>query len=591
MGSGGLIAMDEDNCMVSLAQFLLQFTKDESCGKCTPCRAGIPQMLEIITRITEGKGKLEDLQILEELARTTKSSSLCGLGQTAANPVLTTLRYFRNEYEAHIIDKKCSAAICQALFRAPCQHTCPLEIDIPGYVALIKNGDFEKAYKLIAQRAPLPYVCGSVCHAPCESKCRRGQIDDPIAIRELKRFAVDWAHKNNVVYAPPVKNKNGVKVAIVGSGPAGLTAAHDLAREGYEVTIFEALPVAGGMLAVGIPNYRLPKDILEKEIEMIKRLGVKIILNKPVNDIDSLLKEGYKAVFIAVGCMKGIKMGIPGEDLDGVLDAIEFLKEVNLGKRTKVGKRVAVIGGGNSAIDAARVALRCGAESVEIFYRRDKSDMTAIPEEVEAAEEEGIKIHCLTVPTKILGRDGKVVGIECVKMELREFDKSGRRTPYQIPGSEYRVEVDMVIEAIGQRPDSSFLENKIKLGKGGTILVDPRTLATNVKGIFAGGDVVTGPATVTEAMAAGRRAASSIRRYCQGEELLPRPVYPAEETFVLPQIPPTDEETKEKSRVTVSKLSINERLGGFREIVKPYNLGEAVEESKRCLRCDLEVLG
>jgi len=591
MGSGGLIAMDEDNCMVNLAQFMLQFTKDESCGKCTPCRAGIPQMLEIITRIIEGNGKMEDLDTLEELAKMTKSASLCGLGQTAANPVLTTLQYFREEYEAHIIDKKCPAGVCQALFKAPCQHACPLEIDVPGYVALIKNNEFEKAYKLISQRTPLPSVCGMVCHAPCESKCRRGQLDEPTAIRDLKKFAVNWAHENGIEYNYPSKKANGIKVAIVGSGPAGLTAAHDLAREGYEVTIFEALPVAGGMLATCIPDYRLPKKTLEKEIEAIKKLGVKIILKTPVKDIESLLKEGYKAVFLAIGSSKGMTMGIPGEDLEGVFDAIDFLQEIHLGKRKTVGKRVAIIGGGNSAIDAARVAQRIGAERVDLFYRRDKADMTAIPEELEAAEEECIHFHCLTAPIKILGRDGKAVGLECIRMELREFDRSGRRKPYPIAGSEYVVKADMIIEAIGQRPDSKFLENKIDFGKGGTISVNNRTLETSMKGVFAGGDVATGPATVTEAMAAGRRAASSIRRYCKDEELLPRPERPAEETFTVPPNPPTEEELKEKPRVLPARIPTKRRITSFKEVIKPYTTKEATEEAKRCLRCDLEVSG
>jgi len=293
MGSGGLVVMDEDSCMVDVAKFFLQFTKDESCGKCIPCRAGIPKMLEILNRISQGEATMEDLDILEELAEMVASASLCGLGQTSPNPVLTTLRHFREEYEAHIIDKKCPAAVCQALFKTPCQHTCPVELDIPGYISLIKEGKFVEAYCLIKQRNPFPSICGRVCHHPCEFKCRRAQIDEPIAIKELRRFVADYATELGIEYIPQIKERKEERVAIIGAGPAGLSAAWDLGLEGYQVTVFEALPVAGGMLAVGIPEYRLPRDILKREIEAIQKLGVDIKLNTPINDVESLLEDGY----------------------------------------------------------------------------------------------------------------------------------------------------------------------------------------------------------------------------------------------------------------------------------------------------------
>ncbi|MBM4445943.1 MAG: FAD-dependent oxidoreductase [Chloroflexi bacterium] len=590
MGSGGLVVMDEDSCMVDVAKFFLQFTRDESCGKCTPCRAGIPKMLELLTKITDGKSTMEELAILEELAEMVGSASICGLGQTAPNPVLTTLRHFREEYEAHIIDKKCPAVVCQALFKAPCQHTCPVGLDAPGYVALIKAGEFEKAYDLIVQRLPFPLSVGRVCHHPCEGKCRRGQIDEPIAIRHLKRFAADYAFEHGFEYIPEIKERKKEKVAIVGAGPAGLSAAWDLAREGYQVTVFEALPVAGGMLAVGIPEYRLPKNMLNKEIETIKKLGVNIRLNTPVTEAESLLKDGYQAVFIATGAHKGDKMGIPGEDLDGVFDAIDFLRETSLGKEIKVGQTVAVVGGGNSAIDAARVALKKGAKEVHILYRREKRDMPAIDEEIEAAEEEGIHIHCLIAPVKVLGKGGKVEGVECVRMELKEFDKSGRKTPYQINGSEYTMDVDTVIKATGQRPDTSFLKGDgISTTKGGTIAADPRTLATGRKGVFAGGDAHTGAATVIEAIAAGQRAASSIRRYLRGEELSPLVERNGYESIAVPSVLPTEEELKEKSRIKIAEIATADKKTSFKEAVLPYTTKEAREEASRCLRCDLEV--
>jgi len=591
MGSGGLVVMDEDSCMVNdVAKFFLQFTRDESCGKCTPCRAGIPKMLELLTKITDGKGTMEDLTTLEELAEMVGSASICGLGQTAPNPVLTTLRHFRQEYEAHIIDKKCPAAVCQALLKAPCQHTCPVGLDVPGYVALIKEGKFEQAYRLIMQRLPFPFSVGRVCNHPCESKCRRGQIDDPVAIRHLKRAATDYAFEHGLEYIPKIKERKKEKVAIIGAGPAGLSAAWDLAQEGYQVTVLEALPVAGGMLAVGIPEYRLPKQILKREIETVEKLGVDIRLNNRVDDVESLLKAGYQAVFIATGAHKGDKMKIPGEELKEVYDAIDFLREISLGKDIKVGQKVAVVGGGNSAVDAARVALRKGAKEVHILYRREKKDMPAIVEEIASAEEEGIQIHCLTAPTKVLGKDGKVAGLECVRMELKEFDTSGRKTPYPKEGSEYKMDFDTLIEATGQRPDTSFLKGDgIGTARGGTIVADPRTLATGRKGVFAGGDAVTGAATVIEAIATGQRAACSIKRFLRGEELSPLVERNGYEPIAVPSVMPTEEELKERHRIKIAEIATADKKASFKEVVLPYSVKEAREEASRCLRCDLEV--
>ncbi|MDD5590860.1 MAG: FAD-dependent oxidoreductase [Dehalococcoidales bacterium] len=590
MGSGGVVVMDEDSCMVDVAKFFLEFTRDESCGKCTPCRAGIPEMLEILNRISRGEATLEDLDILEELAEMVSSASLCGLGQTSPNPVLSTIRHFREEYEAHIIDKKCPASVCSGLFRSPCQHTCPVELDIPGYVNLIKEGNFIDSYRLIKQRNPLPVVCGRVCHHPCESKCNRAQVDEPIAIRDLKRFAADYAYNEGFKYTPEIKEKKSEKVAIIGAGPAGLSAAWDLALEGYQVTVFEALPVAGGMLAVAIPEYRLPNDMLKKEIQDIEDLGVEIKLNTPVNDIDKLFTDGYKAVFIATGAHQGTKAGVPGEDLSGVYDGIQFLREINLGRPLEVGKKVAVIGGGNSAIDSARVSVRKGAEEVHVFYRREEKDMPALVEEIEAAKEEGIKFHFLTAPTKILGKNGRVTGIECIRMELGEFDRSGRKTPNPVEGSEYVVDVDMVIEAIGQRPDTAFIKNgAVEIGKGGVVSTNKRTLATSKEGVFAGGDAATGPKTVIEAIAAGQRAACSIRRYLQGQELKPLVERNGYKPITYSSEPPSEEDIKERSRTRAHEIAASERTRSFKEVALTYRPEEARKEASRCLRCDLEV--
>jgi NADH-quinone oxidoreductase subunit F len=588
MGSGGLVVMDEDNCMVDIAKMFLGFTRDESCGKCVPCRAGIPKLLSLLTKITNGKGTLQDIDTILELSEMIQKASICGLGQTAPNPAVSTIRHFREEYEAHIIDNKCPAVLCQSLFKAPCQHTCPVGLNVYGYIALIKEGRPAEAYKLMSQRLPLPMTVGRVCPHPCESKCRRGQVDEPISIRHLKRYAADFAYEHNLSYIPEIKGNKAEKVAVIGAGPAGLSAAWDLAVEGYKVTIFESLPVAGGMLAVGIPEYRLPKDILNKEINNIKKLGIEIKLNTPVNDIEALFKDGFKAVFVGIGAHKGDKMGIPGEDLAGVYDAIDFLRNINLGKAVEVGKKVAVVGGGNSAIDAARVALRKGAQEVHIVYRREKVDMPAEAEEIAAAEEEGIKLHVLAAPIKVIGKDGKVAAIECTRMALGDFDKSGRRSPKPIQGSDFTLEVDMLIEAIGQRPDTSSMKlGAAKIGKGGTLVADKRTLATEQKGVFVGGDAATGPFTVIEAIASGQRAASSIKRYLNGKDLGPRVERQDPENIEYDHIPPTDEETSERPRLKLSEIPLSERKSSFKECVVNYSAKEAKEECSRCLRCDI----
>ena len=583
MGSGGMIVIDDDTCVVDLARYFLRLLQDESCGKCFSCRKGIQRMIEILTDISEGRGKRGDLELLEELATVVKDVSLCGLGQTAPNPLLSTLRYFRDEYEAHIIDKRCPATVCQALFKSPCQHACPVELDVPGYIALIKEEKFEEAYRIIKQRLPFPSICGRVCHRPCETKCSRMQVDDPIAIKHLKRFVADYALEHGISYVPKIKGIKKEKVAIVGAGPAGLAAAYELAREGYRVTVFEAAHAAGGMMSL-IPEYRLPKNIIREEIGAVERLGVDIKLDNRVDDAAGLLKKGYEAVFIATGAHKGQKTGIPGEDLIGVFDAIEFLRT----EKTKIKGKVVVVGGGNSAIDSGRVALRRGAQEVHILYRRERRDMPAIPEEVEAAEDEGIHIHCLSLPTKILGEKRRVVGVECAHMELGEFDRGGRRVPHLIEGSEHAMQADAVVVAIGQRPDPPIADNsQITLTEKRSIAVNSSTFQTSLERVFAGGDVVGGEGTVIEAISAGQKAAFSIKRYLEGKVVVPRIEREDEEIFELP-LPEEEKEIKPNPRILPRLLDLRRRISSFDESVVGYSPEEAVEEASRCLRCDVK---
>jgi len=591
MGSGGMIVMDEDTCVVDVARYFTQFTNSESCGKCTLCRDGSEEMLRILNRICNGEGEEEDLRLLEDLGRAIKDGSLCGLGQTLPNPVLSTLRHFRDEYEAHVKYKRCPAAVCKGIISSACQHTCPLGQDVPCYVGLIVQGKFREAIEVVRRENPLPAICGRVCHHPCEEKCRlAGAGDNPLAVRALKRFLADYEMRKRIRIPAKPKPSNGKRVAIVGSGPAGLTCAYYLALKGYGVTIFEALPVAGGMLVVGIPEYRLPRNILSYEIESIRKLGVEIRTNTTVGrdvPLEELRKE-YQAIFIAAGAHKGLKMNIEGEDAQGVVDAVDFLRALNLGREVEIGQRVVVVGGGNAAIDAARVAKRLGKD-VRIFYRRTRREMPAIPEEVEEAIREGIEIQFLVTPVRVLVRDGKVAAIECIRMRLGDVDKSGRRRPIPIEGSEFTVEVDTLIPAIGQQPDIASLVdgNGLKLTRWQTIEVAPDTLHSSQEGIFAGGDVVTGPLTVTDAMAHGKIAAEMIDKYLRGEPVtrkyrVTRPAMRVE----APEL--TDEEIAQLRRPAMPALPVEKRTGSFAEVELGFTEELAIREAKRCLRCDLE---
>ena len=589
MGSGGLIVMDEDTCMVDTARFFMEFCQEESCGKCTPCREGTKRMLEILERICKGKGQDGDIELLEELAYIIKDSALCGLGQTAPNPVLSTIRYFREEYEAHIYEKRCPAAVCSALFKSPCQHACPIEMDVPAYIALIRAGRVNDAYKVMKRTNPFPGVCGRVCPQFCASKCRRGQLDEPMAIAWLKRYIADNAKKPEIK-AVEVTRKQ--KIAVIGAGPAGLTAAQDLAKRGYKVTVFEELPYAGGMMRYAIPEYRMPRDIIQSEVDEIAALGVEIKTGVKVGkDISyDALKKDYDIVLLAIGAHKSWTLDIPGEDLQGVYGAVEFLRAVNLGKDIKVGSKVAVVGGGNSAIDAARTAVRMGAKDVTILYRRERKDMPAWENEIVAAEEEGVKIEYLVAPVKVIGQDGKVTGVECQRMQLADFDKSGRRRPKAIEGSNFVLSIDTIVPAISQSSDTDWItkESGITVSKGGTIALAPKQkTATTAAGVFVAGDAAKGPATVVEAIAMGHQAAADIDEYIRTANGEPAYVAPAEEAIEIPF--EVDEEVTETPKAKMPELKLSERKITFKEVELGYNKKTAYKEACRCMRCDAEL--
>ena len=406
--------------------------------------------------------------------------------------------------------------------QAPCRLACPAGLNVQGYVQMVKAGKYKEALEIIMEDLPLPGVLGRICPHGCEDACRRCEVDAPVAIRDLKRLASDQFDCRQIAIKclPPRPEK----VAIVGSGPAGLSAAYHLARQGVLATIYEALPEAGGMLRVGIPEHRLPRKILDQEIQVITNLGVQIKTNTPLGadlTVDDLFAQGYKAVYLALGAHKGIELGIPGEKSKGVRQGVDYLREVNLTGRAETGQKVAIIGGGNVAIDVARSALRLGAGEVNIIYRRTRAEMPAWEEEIHAAEIEGAKITYLAAPQEVLTRDGQVAGLRCIRMELGEPDSSGRRRPIPLPGSEYELEIDQLIPAIGQRPDLSAIEEVtgLKFSRWGTAEVDAITYATGREGVFAGGDLQTGPWVAIGAIAAGREAAKSIVRYLDGQDM------------------------------------------------------------------------
>jgi len=583
MGSGGLIIMDENTCMVDVAKYFLEFVQSESCGKCTPCRAGTKKMLAILDRISRGNADIAELDELERLGQHVKEGSLCGLGQTAPNPVLSTLRYFRQEYEEHIVLKTCRASVCEGLVRVPCQHSCPAGVNVPEYLALAAEGRLNEAAEIIRRRNPFVSVCGRVCDHPCERHCRRAEIDQPLAIRTLKRYIADYMPDYDRLMVRPVSQE--AETAIIGSGPAGLSCAYFLALMGRSSVIFEGQPIPGGMLALGIPEFRLPKQVLEKEIDFILSHGVELRVNSRIENAQELMKQGFKAIFIGTGAQQGKKIDIEGTEQDGVVDSLEFLRDRALGKGMDChGKAMVVLGGGNAAVDAARSAIRLGAEEVTILYRRTREEMPAYEEEIEGAISEGVELVTLGIPKSIVGSKNAVTGVEYVRAELGKAEADGRRRPIPIEGSETTIACDLVIPAIGQTPsvEPARFENGPELTKWGTIKVDPVTMSTSVIEIFAGGDCVTGPASVIDAIAAGQKAAVSIDRLLGGSGELPQDtgfscVRPDKE--MLEQAPPRLEE---------EVIPVEQCKRGFAEVVLGIDREQALAEAGRCLRCDLE---
>ncbi len=463
----------------------------------------------------------------------------------------------------------------------PCQAACPLHMEIGEYVDLIAQGRVMEALQVIRAGNPFPAICGHVCSHPCEEACRRSQVDNPVSIRALKRFAIEFGGDRMIRLE--AETTRSEKVAVVGSGPAGLAAAYYLRKVGYPVTIFEAHSSVGGMLRVGIPEYRLPREVLDVEVQRLTQMGVEIRTNTRVVSLDLLFELGYQAVFITVGAHQSLRMRIEGEDSPGVVDGATFLREVNLGLKPAIGTTVAVVGGGNVAIDAARTALRLGASKVTVLYRRSREQMPADASEVEQALEEGVEIQFLASPTQITRSKGQLQ-VTCMRYELGEPDASGRPRPVPIEGSDLTLEFDTLISAIGQAPRVPE-DFRLRIGRGSTIQVDPVTLLTNRRGVFAGGDAVTGPATVVQALAFGRQAASRIAEYL--EHKYPLPPKETAQGVTGELLPTTVEAIRKAHRLDPQLLIPEERISDFRPVELIFDWESAVDEARRCLRCGM----
>jgi len=589
MGSGGMVVMDEDNCMVDVARYFIEFTHSESCGKCIPCRVGLNKCLRILNRVTEGAGTAHHLEILDELSRYIRDCSLCGLGQTAPNPVLTTLRHFRNEFEDHILAHRCTAGVCEELALSPCENSCPLHMNIPRFLQLYKENRLEDAFLSVILDNPLPSSTGRVCQHPCDSRCRRQTLDQAVNMREVHRFISDSIFSSDKyesmigeITARKVE-ATGRKVAVVGAGPAGLTAAFYLAILGHDVTVYDSKSEAGGMLRFALPEYRLPKAILRREIELIERLGVKFTFNTRVgvdlalNDLD----DRFDMIFLSIGTWKESWVYQSGTELKGVYPALNFLEAIASGQDVNLGRRVAIIGGGNAAIDSARTSLRKGSE-VTVFYRRERKDMPAIEEETRAAKDEGAKFVFLAAPHRVIGdAKGNVKAIEIVKTRLGEYDSSGRRKPIATDEIQ-RFDCDSVIFAIGETVDLDFCRaSGLVLKENGTIDVNRFTLETSRARFYAGGDLVTGASNVSNAMAYGKQAARSIDLQLMEADRW-QSLYPQ---FDYEQTPP--EEPSPNRRHTGQVLAAAARVRSQEEVVAGLNQEEARDETCRCLRCDV----
>ena len=597
MGWDGFAIRDADVSIVDMCRAYMGAVQQESCGKCFPCRVGTQVIYEILDKIARGGGRMQDLDRMKSLGRSILEGSKCNLGQTAPVALLAALEYFRDEFAETIKKrKKVPRGDYVVKLTAPCVNACPAHLDIPTYIERIKEGDFAESLRVIRERTCFAGTLGRVCIRPCESNCRRRNVDEAIDIRHLKRFAADYEiAKKRVPRLFPFEKQEDKKVAVIGAGPAGLTCAYYLALKGYPVTVFEQSDEPGGMAALGIPDYRLPRHILRREVEIITNLGVNIRYSTQVGkDVTiSDLKAEYDAIFIGAGAQDSTPMRVEGEDAGykGFIPGAQYLYSVNKGEVPyPEGKRVVVVGGGNVAIDCVRSSFRVGKQDITLLYRRSRQEMPADDDEIHDAQEEGVKFEYLCAPTKVIAEGGKVVGVECIRMELGEPDESGRRRPVPVEGSEFFVETDIAIPAIGQRVDLNFVEEKdnVEVTKWSTVSVNDETFETSQPGMFSAGDCVTGPDVLVRAAGNGRLAADMIDLQLQGEkveasddEMLERlmsriGVYDSEEQIGI---------VAGGKREHLTMLPPDERKWTFDEVEQGFPTDAAMREATRCLRC------
>ena len=621
MGWDGLIISDPDVDVVAMAaEYAKRVQEDYCCARCSPGKKGTRVLQDTLARIVSGQGQEQDLAEIEALAGLLENCK-CTLCMTSAVPVLDTVKYYREDYLAYIRgERRAKPAEYKVKLTAPCQDKCPAHIDIPAYIEAIKDSRFDESLAVIRESMPLPAVCGRVCPHPCETACRRKNVDSAINIMVLKRTAADYERQHGRTPPMQPKARKGKTVAVVGAGPAGLATAYYLALEGYPVTIYEALPegFGGGMVAVGIPAYRMPRPILQRDIDIISAMGVEIIYNTRVGSDISLteLKQKYDAVLLAPGAHRSKPMGVEGEDAgyQGFLaGGIDFLREAYMGKPTGMGKKVCVVGGGNTAIDCVRVALREGAEDSILLYRRTRNEMPADVWEVDGADEEGVQFQFLVLPKKIVVDDNRqVTGVECVRMELGEPDDSGRRRPQPVEGSEFIVECDTLIPAIGQDPELNFIteESGIEITRWNTVVTKfvpqknaagrdlnddmgnplSRILMTDMDGVFASGDAEIGPLTVVACVGNGHRAAKVIQRWFEEGE-----AYLTDDDFhedILSHLGVYDPHEQVAWLDAVARFDQHEihgkeraAKGNYSEVELGLSDSEAVKEAERCLRC------
>ena len=600
MGWDGFLVWEDDFHIVDMCRAYMQRVQQESCGQCFPCRLGTALIADILERICAGHGQEGDLDQLSELARMVKNTAKCGIGETGPRPLLDALTHYRQEFEKAVAQTQpLPRGTYHSLVTAPCTNACPSHLDIPSYVEKIRLGQYKEALDVVRNDCPMPGTIGRVCVRPCEMNCRRTKLDEPIAIKALKRFVADYELTRSPEASPQQMSSQGQDkgpVAIVGAGPAGLSCAYYLAQRGYACSIYESLPEPGGMAAVGIPDYRLPRHILRREVEFIQKLGVSITYNTSIGQditINDLRQQGFQAVFVGAGAPESASMRCEGEDAgyQCFMTGVEFLRIIAQGQRPLEGKKIVVIGGGNVAMDCVRSALRLGFEEVNLVYRRTLKEMPADPVEIKEAQEEGVNFHYQVQPVKILAQDGKVSGLECLRMELGEPDESGRRRPEPVEGSNFVLECDAIIPAIGQTcvvdcvlPD----EQGVELTRWKTLVVDPLTFQSTEQDIFGGGDCITGPATLIAALAAGKKGAKYIDQYLQAGQCIPD-AQDQMENYIqqLSVFYPFEKMPFKgnKKRARQPACDPEERITHFDEVEGGFDEGQALLEASRCLRC------